>query len=82
MGRPLLACGVVMTMACMSPVPENVPPRRLQAQQTITAWVTSSRTPGVQYVHVDASGVVFEYNAGWADLWRQQLVTSNTSMMA
>jgi D-alanyl-D-alanine carboxypeptidase len=40
------------------------------------------RTPGIQYLVVDATGIVFEHAAGWADLHRRIPLDAGTTMMA
>jgi CubicO group peptidase (beta-lactamase class C family) len=40
------------------------------------------RTPGVQYLVVDSSGVRFEYAGGWADIARRMPMDSSITLMA
>jgi CubicO group peptidase (beta-lactamase class C family) len=44
--------------------------------------VAASKTPGIQYVVVDATRVVFEYEGGWADIRRRVPMDGGLSMMA
>jgi CubicO group peptidase (beta-lactamase class C family) len=46
------------------------------------ALISASKTPGIQYVVVNATDVVFEYAGGWADVRRQTPVDAATTMMA
>src|SRR5512132_629032 len=46
----------------------------------IDTWL--SKTPGIQYVAVNASGIVSEYVRGMADLPRRTSLDGSTSMMA
>lgn len=41
-----------------------------------------SKTPGIQYVAVSATDVLFEYAGGWADIRRQVPVDAATTLMA
>jgi D-alanyl-D-alanine carboxypeptidase len=41
-----------------------------------------SLVPGLQYIVVDASGTVFEYAGGWADVRNRKAMTLNTTLMA
>jgi hypothetical protein len=34
----------------------------------LTAITTASRTPGIQYLVVTSTGVLFEHVSGWADI--------------
>jgi len=44
--------------------------------------VDRSRTPGLQYVAVDAQGVLAAWAVGWADLREHRAMTLETTMMA
>lgn len=48
----------------------------------MTALTRASKTPGIQYVVVNATGVLFEHAAGWADIRREVPVDADTTMMA
>jgi D-alanyl-D-alanine carboxypeptidase len=41
-----------------------------------------SKTPGLQYVAVNADGILFEHASGWADIRRQVPMTAETTLMA
>ena len=49
---------------------------------TLNRLLAADRMPGVQYLVVNADGVLFEQNGGWADLARRQPVDANTTFMA
>ncbi len=53
-----------------------------RAESYLTALVRASKTPGIQYLVVDATKVVFEYVGGWADIGRQVPMDATTTMMA
>ena len=48
----------------------------------LDALVADSKVPGLQYVVVDSTGIVFEYVGGWADLARSRPMGSATTLMA
>ncbi len=48
----------------------------------LQALTSASKTPGIQYVVVNANDVLLEYSGGWADLRRQVPVDAATTMMA
>src|SRR5690349_1297687 len=53
---------------------------RLQSRLNASTGLT--RTPGIQYLVVDATGILFEHAAGWADLRRGIPLDARTTMMA
>jgi CubicO group peptidase (beta-lactamase class C family) len=53
-----------------------------RAASYLDALTRASKTPGSQYVVVNANRVVFEYTGGWADIRRQVPVDAATTMMA
>jgi D-alanyl-D-alanine carboxypeptidase len=53
-----------------------------RVESSLAALATASKTPGIQYLVVNAAGVVFEHAGGCADLRRQIPVDSGTTMMA
>jgi D-alanyl-D-alanine carboxypeptidase len=53
-----------------------------RAESYLTALAKASKTPGMQYVVVNATDVVFEYAGGWADIHRQAPLDAATTMMA
>jgi len=44
--------------------------------------VRNSKVPGIQYLVLDADGILFEYCGGWADIANQRPMTSSTTLMA
>jgi len=52
------------------------------ARSRLDALSGASRTPGLQYISVDATGTILDYTAGLADLDRRVPVTAATTMMA
>ena len=44
--------------------------------------VTDSETPGIQYIIVDSSGVLFRHAGGWADVSERTPIDMATTMMA
>lgn len=51
-------------------------------QARLDSLLDASRTPGLQYLVVNADQTVFEYAGGWADLARRQPMCATTTMMA
>lgn len=41
-----------------------------------------SEVPGLQYIVVDAGGMLFDYAGGWADIQNQKTMTLDTTLMA
>jgi len=56
--------------------------RRARAESSLDALTRASKTPGIQYVVVNGTEVVFEYTGGWADIGRRVRVEPATTMMA
>ena len=52
-----------------------------RVERSLSAF-TRSKTPGIQYVVVNATDVVLEYVSGWADIGRRAPVDVSTTMMA
>lgn len=48
----------------------------------LTALTRTSKTPGIQYLVVNATDVIFEHAGGWADIRRQVSLDDATTMMA
>jgi D-alanyl-D-alanine carboxypeptidase len=48
----------------------------------LLAGYAGSRVPGLQYVVVDADGIVFEYAGGWADVANRKPMTPDSTLMA
>jgi CubicO group peptidase (beta-lactamase class C family) len=44
--------------------------------------VSDARVPGIQYLVVDADGVLFQYAGGWADISEARPMTPETTLMA
>ncbi len=57
-------------------------PTSHRSRAALDAVVRESRTPGIQYLVVDADGTLFEYAGGWADLSSHRPMTLGTTMMA
>ena len=55
---------------------------RVHAADILSAVIASAKTPGLQYLVVDAARTQFAYDGGWADIGRQVPVTPATTMMA
>jgi len=53
-----------------------------RVRSTLFALAGPSKTPGVQYLVVNAHGVQFDYASGWADIQRQAPMAAGTTMMA
>jgi CubicO group peptidase (beta-lactamase class C family) len=61
---------------------ERQPSGAARVESYLTALTTASSTPGIQYLVVTSTGVLFEHVSGWADLQRQVPVDRATTMMA
>jgi CubicO group peptidase (beta-lactamase class C family) len=61
---------------------ERQPAGAARAKSYLNALTRASKTPGIQYVVVNATGVAFAYAGGWADIRRQVPVDAATTMMA
>ena len=48
----------------------------------LTALTAASKTPGIQYLVVTSTGVLFEHASGWANIRRRVPVDGATTMMA
>lgn len=72
----------VVTAACGPTMDERQPAAAARAASYLNAITRASKTPGIQYVVVNATDVVFEYAGGWADIRRHAPVDAATTMMA
>ena len=72
----------VATAACGPTMDERQPAGAARAASYLNALTRASKTPGIQYVVVNATDVLFEYAGGWADIRRQVPVDAATTMMA
>ena len=70
------------TASCGPIMDEGQPAGAARAESYLTALTRASKTPGIQYLVVNAKGVLFEYADGWADIRRQVPVDTATTMMA
>jgi D-alanyl-D-alanine carboxypeptidase len=72
----------VVTAACGPTMDERQPAGATRGASYLNALTRASKTPGIQYVVVNTTDVVFEYAGGWADIRRQVPVDAATTMMA
>jgi CubicO group peptidase (beta-lactamase class C family) len=61
---------------------ERLPSREARARAYLEALVAGARTPGVQYLVLDSTRILFEYDGGWADLGHRLPMDGATTMMA
>lgn len=62
---------------------DNPPsPRSRDVRAALDAVVSDGLAPGIQYLAVDANGVIVEEQAGWADLADHRPLGAATTMMA
>jgi D-alanyl-D-alanine carboxypeptidase len=54
----------------------------VRVESYLNALTTASKTPGIQYVVVTSTGVLFEHAGGWADIGKRLQVDTATTMMA
>jgi CubicO group peptidase (beta-lactamase class C family) len=78
----LLLVLCVFTAACGPTTGERQPAAVPRATSYLNTLISASNTPGIQYVVVNATDLVFEYHGGWADIRRQVAVDASTTMMA
>jgi CubicO group peptidase (beta-lactamase class C family) len=50
--------------------------------QHLESLTTSSKTPGLQYLAVDAEQTLLEHYGGWADIGRQEPMEPSTTLTA
>ncbi|MDH5178480.1 MAG: beta-lactamase family protein [Gammaproteobacteria bacterium] len=50
-----------------------------EVRQLLSSWIDSNRTPGVQYIIADSQRIIFEFNAGLADVDSRRPVTAQTT---
>ena len=61
---------------------ERQPDRTVRVRSFLDALVTRSRAPGIQYLVVDSTSTLFEYDGGWADVARRISMDSTTTLLA
>jgi D-alanyl-D-alanine carboxypeptidase len=62
--------------------PGIAPQAPMQARELLDRWLAQGETPGVQYIFASAQQVLFEHNAGSADLAAGTPVTPRTTFNA
>lgn len=72
----------VATAACGPTLDERQPAGAARAESYLRALVRESKTPGIAYIVVNATNVLFKYDGGWADIRRHVPVDAATTMMA
>ena len=80
--RAVFVLCVVTAAACGPTMNEHQSAGAARVESYLTALTRTSKTPGIQYVVVTATGVLFEYAGGWADIRREVPVDAATTMMA
>ena len=68
------ACGPIMD--------ERLPDRTERVRAYLSALVAQSKVPGIQYLVMDSTRTLFEYDGGWADIRGHVPMESSTTMMA
>jgi CubicO group peptidase (beta-lactamase class C family) len=63
----------------MRPIP---PGRTTRLRSRLDALIERGKTPGIQFVAVDASGILFEYDGGRSDIHLQRPMEAATTLMA
>lgn len=61
---------------------ERRPSRVARVESHLTALAGASKTPGIQYLVVNATDVLFDHAGGWADIRRRVPVDAATTMMS
>ncbi|HUL02655.1 MAG TPA: serine hydrolase domain-containing protein [Gemmatimonadales bacterium] len=79
--RALLALCLAAT-ACEPAMDERQTDRSERVRSYLQTLVSRSRAPGIQYLVVDSTSTLFEYDGGWADVGRRVPMDSTTTLMA
>jgi D-alanyl-D-alanine carboxypeptidase len=61
---------------------DRLPNREARARAYLGALVAGARTPGIQYLALDSTRILFEFDGGWADLGHRVPMDTATTMMA
>jgi D-alanyl-D-alanine carboxypeptidase len=77
-----LTASVLAASACGSRMDERPPDRSERIRSDLDALVARSKTPGIQYLVVDSTTTLFEYDGGWADVGRRIPMDPATTLMA
>lgn len=75
-------CAVLAAVACGRTMNDREPNGMTRVAAYLDALTTWSRVPGLEYVVVNASGILFERHSGWADLRGRVPIDAHTTMMA
>jgi D-alanyl-D-alanine carboxypeptidase len=79
----LLVVALVGLAACTRrPGDSRAPDGIERARTALTDVVKRGRTPGLQYLVVDSSRILFEYAGGWADIGSHRPMDAATTLMA
>ncbi|MSO56751.1 MAG: class A beta-lactamase-related serine hydrolase [Acidobacteria bacterium] len=70
------------TISCRPTMDERQPSGAARAESYLTAATTASKTPGLEYLVVNSTDVLFEHDSGWADFRRDAPIDAATTMMA
>jgi D-alanyl-D-alanine carboxypeptidase len=70
------------TVSCGPIMDERQSDGAARAEAYFTALTRASKTPGLEYLVVNATDILFEYEGGWADIRRQVPIDVATTMMA
>ena len=76
----LVLCAVTAVRG--PPMDKHQPADPARTTSYLQALIAASKTPGLEYVVVNATDVLLEYSGGWADIHRQVPVDAATTMMA
>jgi CubicO group peptidase (beta-lactamase class C family) len=68
--------------ACGPTVDERLPTREARARAYLDALIAAGRTPGFQYLALDSTRILLEYDGGSADLGHPMPMDGPTTMMA
>ncbi|MDH4063339.1 MAG: beta-lactamase family protein [Acidobacteriota bacterium] len=63
-------------------VPQGTSRNTDRARAQLASAMEAGAVPGLQYLVVDVTGAVFEYDGGWADIRCQRPMRAETTMMA
>jgi CubicO group peptidase (beta-lactamase class C family) len=80
--RAAVVLGLGLVVGCGPAMDQSEHDRDSRIRRYLDALVQGGKTPGIQYLAVDATGPVFAHAAGFADVGNRVPMTGDTTMMA
>jgi len=78
----LRLCGILPLFFAIPSVLAVTPEQKQSVSNLLSKFIADRRAPGLQYVFIDKSGVLFQYQAGMADIRLKKPVEANTTFNA